>query len=202
MGESITTEPDRSREWWRWAPVLVLAALLLGYLNLSHHPPHPQIFNIEWDEEVQVAEGRAIWVHHAEIYSRTSTWRRWDARKVTEELQFRAVAGVSDFSYRLPKGVFRGIGRANNGFAVEYAEDIHYPAIGSCVPGEGVECYFIVRSDGSTHRPQNRNEVSDTLGPLASCRTTVEECYEYFNGQRISLSRKQAYFHEHARIGD
>jgi hypothetical protein len=189
------------KRWLQWLTVLGLGAVGLGYLLLAEHPPYSPEFSIEWDEEVQVANKQTMWVHHAEVYRRRTSLSRWDALKVTESLSF-SLSSQRGFDYRLPRGGFRGIQKNGNTWVLGYAEDIHYPSIGSCVPGEGAECYVVVGSDGTTYKPKNRNEIMGGFGVLLSCRTLISDCYSQLNGKRISLADKQTYFRANPRLGD
>jgi hypothetical protein len=197
--DAAVSTPKRLRKWLMSLGLVVLG---LGYLLLTEHPPYPSTFNIEWDEEVQVSASQTSWIHHTELYQRRSIWSRWDARKISEALAFEPDDRKESLSYRLKRGVFRGIEKVGQDWIIEYAEDIHYPSIGSCVPGEGTECYVVIKSDGAIYKPKNRKEIFDNFGWLVSCRTTVSSCFSRFNGHRVSLPEKQNYIRENPRFGD
>jgi hypothetical protein len=198
-GKRATAQRKRG---FKWLAIACLVVLGFGYLLFTEHPPYPPTFNIDWVEEVQVSTGQTIWIRHTEVYQRKSIWSRWDARKITEALAFDLDDQTRKFTYQLRGGVFRSLEKAGADWIVEYAEDFRYPSPGSCVPGEGTECYLVIKPDGTFYRPKNRKEILDNFGWLVSCRTAVSKCASRFQGHRITLLEKQSYIRENPRFGD
>jgi hypothetical protein len=195
-------EKEERKRMIKWLVSIGLLAIIFGYLLFAEHPPYPPTFNIDWEEEVQVSASRTIWIHHTEVFQRRSRWSHWDARKITEALAFESGDGTGKFSYELKGGVFRGLEQVGADWIIEYAEDIHYPSLGSCVPGEGTECYVVIKPDGTFYKPKNRVEILNNFGWLISCRTAVAGCVSRFQSRRISLVEKQNYIRENSRFGD
>lgn len=65
------------------ALVLVLAAVYVAKFGL-----YPRYFDIEWDEEVQLHDGRMIVVHVKRTFERRSTFDRWLAHDRDTEITF------------------------------------------------------------------------------------------------------------------
>ena len=51
---------------------------------------YPRFFDIEWDEEVLLHDGRIIWVHVKRTFERRSQYDRWEGIHRDTEVNFDA----------------------------------------------------------------------------------------------------------------
>jgi hypothetical protein len=198
MTDQKQTNTDEARSfqkrWGKWLVVFGLGILCLGYLILAEHLPYPRKFNMEWDEEVEVAKNDVIWVHRIATYLRRSSWSRWDARKVAEELSFEPSARIGKISYHIDHGGFGGVERMEDNWVIAFAgSELSSLRIGSCASKGNGMCLLVIKADGTTYKPSNANEVIDNFKPWFRCRTTTEDCYQRFHEKKLSISLKEAY---------
>ena len=198
---------DMANTRTRWPKWLVWLGLVLvggaGCALFVDHPPYPLTFNIEWDEEVQVADKQVIWVHRTEIYQRWSTLSRWDARKVAEELSFTPSTSIGQVHYRIDLGAFGGIERTGPDWVVTYGgTNPNYLHMGSCLMGGHGTCVFVIKADGKIYKPGNANEIIDNFHPLFRCRTAIEDCYRRLDGAKLTLSVKDEYYKANPALTD
>lgn len=79
----------QAKDWWLALGVMALGALLY----ISQNGIYPRYFDIEWDEEVQLHDGRVIVVHVKRTFERRSGFDRWLAYDRDTEISFDAGSG-------------------------------------------------------------------------------------------------------------
>lgn len=92
----------RTSTWWMALGVIAVGALLY----ISQHGIHPRYFDIEWDEEVQLHDGRVIWVHVKRTYERRDRFSRYaSATFRRNEFDFDAGSDVGRITFVSRLGV-------------------------------------------------------------------------------------------------
>jgi hypothetical protein len=204
MMENDKTERSNMRGKLIAAIALALVSVAAALAAIDpNFPPYSSTFNMEWDEEVQVSDGQTIWVHRAATYLRSSKWKRWDARKVAEQLKFTPTPTIGEVDYRIELGAFGGIERMGDDWALTYAgTDLGALHIGSCTwMGRG-PCYLVIRANGSRYKPANASEVLRNFHPIFRCRTNVEDCYRRVNEKKLSLNAIAEYNSTNPTVND
>jgi hypothetical protein len=92
----------KTKDWWLALGVLAIGAMLY----ISQNGIYPRYFDIAWDEEVQLHDGRVIVVYVKRTFERRSHWSRYehtifrsneftfDGGEKVGQIQFRSRLGV------------------------------------------------------------------------------------------------------------
>lgn len=72
-------------------------AAVLGLTYVLNFGLYPRYFDITWDEEVQLHDGRMIVVHVKRTFERLSSFKRWDGVHRETEISFDAGGTIGRF---------------------------------------------------------------------------------------------------------
>jgi hypothetical protein len=64
---------------------------------------YPPFFDIEWDEEVLLHDGRIIWVHIKRTFQRLNTSKQWDGIHRDTEISFEAGGKIGRFTKKFER---------------------------------------------------------------------------------------------------
>lgn len=93
---------QRRKDWWLALGVLALSAILYTLQNGLF----PRFFDIRWDEEVKLHDGRVIDVHVKKTYERRSRWSRYEHTTFrSNEFTFDAGGAIGRITFRSRLGV-------------------------------------------------------------------------------------------------
>jgi hypothetical protein len=88
---------DMSKPFKRALGVLTLF-IVLGVIYVMNFGLYPRYFDIQWDEEVQMHDGKVIVVHVKRTFERRTRFKRWSAHDRDTEISFDAGPPWGKFS--------------------------------------------------------------------------------------------------------
>lgn len=89
----------KTKDWWLALGVLAIGALLY----ISQNGIYPRYFDIEWDEEVQLHDGRVIVVHVKRTFERRSKFNRWLAYEKDTEISLNVGSRLGDLTRKFER---------------------------------------------------------------------------------------------------
>ena len=168
-------------------------ALVLGVTYVLSSGLYPRFFDIAWDEEVQLHDGRVIVVHIKRFYQRKGLMlERFPKHPYRMGMEFSFESGPSGqrFSHYLKRGSlafldqkdgkwYIGYGMDEGDIAAELGSRAIYPNVA------------IVNPDGSITKPNSWDEVPSEIKQVNIMPSTPDEqAISKFNGTRLTLQTK------------
>ena len=95
----MNAKPIRAKRILPWVAVVVLAALAYAWT----FGLWPRYFDIEWDEEVQLHDGRVIVVNIKRTFERLSSLNRWEGVHRDTEIRFDAGGAIGRFTTKFQR---------------------------------------------------------------------------------------------------
>lgn len=89
----------KTKDWWQALGVLAIGAMI--YIN--QNGIYPRYFDIAWDEEVQLHDGRVIVVHVRRTFERLSGFNRWRGVHRNTEITFDAGGDLGRISRKFQR---------------------------------------------------------------------------------------------------
>lgn len=81
----------------------LLAIMVIGATYMLNFGLYPRFFDISWDEEVQLHDGRVIVVHVKRTYERFSKFERWRGVQRDTEISFDAGGTIGRFTKKFQR---------------------------------------------------------------------------------------------------
>lgn len=135
------------------ALVLVLAAVYVAKFGL-----YPRYFDIEWDEEVQLHDGRVIIVHVKRTFERPTRFARWDGIYRDTEIAFDAGPPWGTYRRKFQRYEVNMVETHGGNWYLSLGVTSGSPPIREVNP---MYPRLILRSDGTEHAANSWDELPD-----------------------------------------
>ena len=157
---------------------------------------YPRFFDIEWDEEVLLHDGRIIWVHVKRTFERRSQYDRWEGIHRDTEVNFDAGGKIGLWTQRFE--------RYDTAF-LHNKDQNWYFALGVTTGSPPVQLVtweksvLVLKPDGTLlaiSRPELPSEFRDfNIMPL----TPSSEGVAKFHGKKLTIIEKRAHWSAYLR---
>lgn len=173
------------------ARAMVTALPLLGGCTKTY----PPFFDIEWDEEVQMHDGRVIWVHVKRTFERRSSTDQWEGIHRDTEISFDAGGKIGRWTRKFERYdiIFIEADRGNWYFLLGEVGHVKVRLVNEDVP------ILVLQADGQTRSAKAWQEVpyfpKENLMPVTPGSAGVS----HFDRKRLTVSEKLAHWKKYSR---
>ena len=173
-------------------------AVILGLIYIVNLGFYSRFFDIAWDEEVQLHDGRLILVHIKRTFERRDlSLERFPEhpRQVSMSFSFN-VAKDKRFDHTFKRGTLHFLDEKEGKWYIGYHADGQDPSVEI-----GTRLLYphiaILNSDGSFSKPLNWNEVpKEIINANILPSTPNPKVVSKFDGTRLTVSQKMAHWAE------
>ncbi len=182
------------RKRYALGPLAILLTLCAAYVGLFGLLP--ENYDIEYDEEVQLHDGRIVVVHVKRYYQRKGLrLERYpkDPYRVGMEFSFDRSAPAGRFTHHLKNGNLNFLDESGGKwYAGYYADESASASFGS---HEIYPHVAILNADGSVTKPRSWEEIPGEIRAANIMPATPDEsAMSKFDGKRLSLSAKMQHW--------
>ena len=156
---------------------------------------YPPFFDIEWDEEVLLHDGRVIWVHVKRTFERRSLTDRWEGIHRDTEISFDAGGKIGRLTKKFERYdiIFLEADRGNWYFLLGEMGHVKTRIVGQDVP------VLILQANGLEGPAKAWQEVpyfpKTNFMPITPDTTGVSQ----FHQKRLTVSEKLEYWNKYPR---
>ncbi len=175
--------------------IAIILVLATGYV--MKFGLYPRYFDIAWDEEVQLHDGRMIVVHVKRFYQRKGLMlERYPKDPYRLGMEFSFDTGLSGkrFTHHFKRGNLNFLDQKDGNWYIGYYADIGDASteLGS---RELYPHVAILKPDGTVLKPKAWNEVPREINEVNIMPSTPDEAaISKFNGTRLTLQTKQQHW--------
>lgn len=190
----------KPKDWWLALGVLAIGAMIY----ITQNGIYPRYFDIAWDEEVQLHDGRVIVVHVKNTYERrTQGLKRYDETKISfrrKEIIFEAAPGKRvTFRTRLPVAY---LGQFENDWFVVISGQGPYGNHPDELPNHWGNNFTTLEQrlailEGDTFLPASWDRAPPTLRTMNMMGSAFFIDFIEWDGARLTLTEKAAFHSKH-----
>lgn len=178
---------------WLWLFTLLVAGVLI---YISQNGIYPRYFDIEWDEEVELHDGRIIVVHVKRTYLRLKIeFNRFPKHSRLVSMSFNFDKGNgSTFHHTFKGGVLHFLDEKNGKWYIGYYADPGDPSVEI-----GTRLLYphiaIINNDNSTSRPKSWSDVPPEITRANILPVTPDpKVASKFHKKFITVEEKMAHW--------
>ena len=175
--------------------IAILLALAVGYV--LKFGLYPRYFHIEWDEEVQLHDGRMIVVHVKRFYQRKGLMLEQFPKypyRMGMEFSFDRGPPGGRFTHYFKRGNLNFLDQKDGKWYIGYSADEGDVSaeLGSRDINPNVA---VLNSDGSVSKPKRWDEVPNEITQMNIMPSTPDEqAITKFNGTKLTLQTKMQHW--------
>jgi len=182
----------KTKDWWLALGVLAIGAMLY----ISQNGIYPRYFDIAWDEEVQLHDGRVIVVHVRRTYERLKNeLERYPKHPRLVSMSFSFDKGNKTvFQHTFKGGTLHFLDEKDGKWYIGYHADPGDPSveIGTRLLYPHVA---VLNVDGSISRPQSWGDIPSAITKANILPATPNpKVIAKFQGKTITIEEKMAHW--------
>lgn len=153
---------------------------------------YPRFFDIEWDEEVPLHDGRIIWVHVKRTFERLSEFKQWSGVQRDTEISFDAGGTVGRFTKKFQRYDIDFLHEKDGQWYIYLLNTTGTPPVKLV---DWHSAFIILKANGQTEPAQSWDQLPrDFLNRNIMPPSPDAEGIAKFNGKKLTLEVKRAHW--------